>query len=354
MIILGIETSCDETAIAIVQEGHLILANCLASQVELHALYGGVVPELASRGHAEAIFPLIEQALNQAGLQLEQIDAIAATYTPGLLGALLIGLNVAKSLSLTLKKPFIGVHHIEAHMYAAWMSQSQLNQKRFELANSFPALGLVISGGHTLLCQINQLGSYQLLSHTLDDAMGEAFDKVAVMLGCPYPGGPWIEQLAKSGDPNAYPFKAGLSKTHPWHFSFSGLKTQVLHAIWGSNLAKMSHSKEVADLSNEVKANLAASFQQAMIKDLLYKANYFSDQIQAQSLWIGGGVSANETLRLNFQNFLIPVLWPTKLLSVDNAAMIAGLAYHQLLKAGPSSYSVSAVARHELVNWADD
>lgn len=346
MIILGIETSCDETAVAIVQKGRQILANCICSQMDLHKAYGGVVPELASRRHIHCLFPLLQQALTDADLDLQQIDAIAATYTPGLMGALLTGICSAKSLAFALDKPFIGVHHIEAHLYSSWMSNPQRS-----IEETLPALGLVISGGHTLLCHIPKLGVYNILSHTLDDAIGEAFDKVAVMLGFTYPGGPQIEQLSKQGDCQKYRFKAGMSKKHPWHFSLSGLKTQVLYALWGQDMATLESTKNPLAIPIQVRADIAASFQRAVLEDLISKTEHFIEQTQAKSLWVGGGVSANEALRARFEQLNILTLWPFKALSVDNAAMIAGLGYHQYKQCGPSSLYLTAIPRSPLSSW---
>ncbi len=210
MLALGIESTCDETACAIVQDGRSILSNIIASQIDLHKEYGGVVPELACRRHIDLMMPVIDQALTQAKMTLAHIDLIAVAHGPGLIGALLIGLNTAKALAWALQKPFIGVNHIEAHLYAALMS--------YEKEIHFPCLGVVASGGHTAIVLIQELGVYQLLGQTVDDAIGEAFDKVAKMLDLPYPGGPQIEKLALYGDPYRYPFKAGRVKGHPLDF----------------------------------------------------------------------------------------------------------------------------------------
>jgi N6-L-threonylcarbamoyladenine synthase len=220
MLVLGIETTCDETACAIVKDGHTILSNVISSQIDLHAEYGGVVPELSCRRHVDVIMSVIQQALLEASVGLEDIDLIAVAYGPGLVGALLIGLTSAKTLSLALGKPFIGVNHVEAHLYAAMMSK--------DLSIQFPCLGVVLSGGHTALVLIEKFGQSRLISETVDDAIGEAFDKVAKMMGLPYPGGPQIESLATQGNPEAFPFKPGKVKEMPLHFSFSGLKTAVL------------------------------------------------------------------------------------------------------------------------------
>lgn len=350
MKVLGIESSCDETALAIVEDGKKILANEIVSQSDLHALYGGVVPELASRRHSQILFPMLQQVLSKSELSLQDIDLIAATHTPGLHGALLVAVQAAKGLAIGLQKPFIGVHHIEAHLYAAWMSQETMNE-----SSDLPALGLVISGGHTQLWLIEKLGQYTLLSHTLDDALGEAFDKVAVMLSLPYPGGPNIEKLAKKGDPHRFALKAGSSKKDPLKFSYSGLKTQVLHTLWGHDLQKLNQLKNIpADhMSEQDKADLAASFQRAVFEDLCQKISCFEEKYKPKSLWIGGGVASSLALREKMaQELKTPLFWPHKALSVDNAAMIAGLGYHQYLKAGPSSLNLLPIPRSLLVSWA--
>lgn len=258
MLVLGIESTCDETACAIVRDGQDILANVVASQIDLHDEYGGVVPELACRRHIDLMIPVIEQALEQAKISLDDIDLIAVAHGPGLIGALLIGLNTAKALSFALQKPFIGVNHVEAHLYAALMSNPQTVE--------FPCLGVVLSGGHTALVLINQIGEYELIGQTVDDAVGEAFDKVAKMLDLPYPGGPQIEQLARLGNPQRHSFKAGQVKGHPLDFSFSGLKTAVLYTIRGPK----GQGSDIV-LTDADKTDIAASFQQAALEDIVKK-----------------------------------------------------------------------------------
>lgn len=349
MKVLGIESSCDETAIAIVESGRDVIASEISSQSDLHALYGGVVPELASRRHSQIIFPMIEEVLSHSKVSLEEIDLIAATYTPGLHGALMVGLQAAKALAIGLKKPFIGVHHIEAHLYAAWMSQPYLDQ-----SSHLPALGLVISGGHTQLWKIHTLGHYELLSHTLDDALGEAFDKVAVMLGLSYPGGPQIEALAKKGDPLRYKFKAGQSKKDPLKFSYSGLKTQILHTLWGHDLKKLNQMKAEtpSHMSAQDFADIAASFQHTVFEDLAEKLEWFEKEHQPKSLWVGGGVAASESLRhVLAKRLRSEIFWPSKALSMDNAAMIAGLGYYQYQKSGPSPLNLPIIPRSPLISW---
>jgi N6-L-threonylcarbamoyladenine synthase len=313
--ILGIESTCDETGAAVVAGGQVVLSNVLASSSHLQAPYGGVFPEIASRFHLEVIQATVEQACVDANLTLNQVDAIAFAKGPGLLGALLIGSQFAKGLSLSLKKPLLAINHVEAHLYAAVMGAGHIPP--------LPALGLVISGGHTLLLEIQTVGRYRLLGTTVDDALGEAFDKVATLLGLSYPGGAALETMAQQGDPNRFPFKAGKVKQNPLDFSYSGLKTALLYATRGS-------------LSQADLADLAASFQNAVASDLIEKINKalkMKPQFY-QSLWIGGGVSQNQYLQTKIQQSFsnLPIFPSPPSLTQDNGAMIAGLAYHHWLQ----------------------
>jgi N6-L-threonylcarbamoyladenine synthase len=321
-LIFGIESTCDETSCSVVRDGKEILSNVIFSQADIHSLYGGVVPEIACRRHLDVICNIASQALDEAGCSWQDIDAIAVAKGPGLVGALLVGLNYAKGIALALQKPLIGINHVEAHLYAAMMSA--------EVKVPLPALGLIISGGHTSLLQIDSLGSYTSIGRTVDDAVGEAFDKVGCLLGLSYPGGPKVEQLAKKGNPNSYNFKAGQVKKHPLSFSFSGLKTSVLYTIKGQNSSK----NDPLEISEQDKANLAASFQKAALKDLVSKTKKACDLHDFSSLCIGGGVSQNRALRQLFDEAKmdVPIFWPTPMLCLDNAAMIAGLGYHYLNK----------------------
>lgn len=322
MLVLGIETTCDETACAVVKDGKLILSNVVASQIDLHQEYGGVVPELACRRHIDLIMPVVHQALQEAKCQLSDVDLIALAHGPGLIGALLIGLNTAKSLSLALQKPFIGVNHIEAHLYAALMSH--------HAPVECPCLGVILSGGHTALVLMKELGEYELIGQTVDDAIGEAFDKVAKLLGLPYPGGPQVEKLSLAGDPHRYPFKSGQVKGSPLHFSFSGLKTAVLYTL-------KDLTKNEMRLSETEKAHLAASFQRAALEDVVKKAMLAAKKTGVETLIFGGGVTNNQALRHLFEKSCgadYQLLWPSVGLSLDNAAMIAGLGYHRYLKKG--------------------
>lgn len=338
MQVLGIETTCDETAIGVVEDGKLIHSNILRSQIDTHAKFGGVYPELASRAHIDHLLPLIDKSLKEASLSLDQIDVIAASYTPGLIGCIVMGLNCAKALSYALDLPFVGVHHVEAHLYSAIMSRQDDPE--------FPALGLVLSGGHTLMAIIEGIGSYRIISSTVDDAIGECFDKVARFLDLPYPGGPEIEALSKKGDSSRYPFKAGRVKERPLDFSFSGLKTNVLYSIKGQNNDKNAPSH----LSEKEKADVAASFQKVAFEDIVKKAKLAAKEYGLKDVYLGGGVVNSQTLRqLFFENAKeFNFYFPGKGLSLDNGAMIAGLGYHKYLESGESSLELQASPRTSL------
>lgn len=316
MLTLGIESTCDETACAVVRDGKEILSNVISSQIDLHAVYGGVVPELACRQHVEMLLPVIDQALKEAKVTLQEIDLIAVAQGPGLIGALLLGLNTAKALSLALGKPFIGVNHVQAHLYSAYMSYPH------EIL--FPCLGLILSGGHTLLMQMQDLATYQVLGQTVDDAMGEAFDKAAKLLGLPYPGGPFIEALAREGSPDAYAFKSGTIKERPLDFSFSGLKTALLYAVQGK------------ELNEQNKRDLAASFQAAAFKAVKEKTLSALKRYNCSTVLCGGGVTQNQALRVHLQQAAPECtwIWPSLELTQDNAAMIAGLGSYLFQKRG--------------------
>lgn len=332
MIVLGIESTCDETGCSIVRDGREILSNVVASQVELHEKFGGVVPELACRRHVDAMIPVIDEALKKADLTLDAIDLIAVANAPGLIGAVLIGVNAAKALSIALGKPLIGINHVEAHLYAAIMSHQQ--------ETLFPAMGVVLSGGHTSLVLMKDIGDYLLIAETIDDAIGEAFDKVAKIMGLPYPGGPQIERLAKEGNPHSYPLKAGRVKGRPLAFSFSGLKTAVLYSLRGQDLS----NERTKELTHIEKCNMAATFQRIAIEDVIDKALKAADMCKCETLIFGGGVTNNLHLR---EMFAIKakekkLLWPLAGLTLDNAAMIAGLAYHQYHSRGPDTLALEA------------
>jgi N6-L-threonylcarbamoyladenine synthase len=316
LIVLGIESTCDETGCAIVENGQNILANVVASQQDLHERYGGVFPELASRRHVEVIIPVIEKAFALAEISPQEIDLISVAKGPGLIGALMVGINTAKGLAFAWQKPLIGVNHVEAHLYASMMDFKQNDLP-------FPALGIVISGGHTFMVKIHSMGNYELIGTTQDDAIGEAFDKVAVMLGLPYPGGPSIEKLSLLGDPNRFRFKTGVVKEHPFDFSFSGIKTNVLYTI-------KSLSSETLETE---KKHIAASFQEAVFTDIVKKSLKAVEHFECKGMFFGGGVSQNERLKAMFAASFppFPIFWPSKSLCLDNAAMIAGLGYQKFL-----------------------
>lgn len=323
MLVLGIESSCDETAIAVVRDGTEVLSNCIASQTDLLTLYGGVYPEQASRRHLEVCEPLLNTALAEAGVSLEQIDVIAVTQGPGLIGSLLVGLNFAKGLAYQTAKPLVGINHLEAHLYAACMGTSPL----------LPALGLVISGGHTSLLFVEEIGSYRLLGQTQDDAIGEAFDKVARLLNLPYPGGPEIERMALQGDSRRFAFKPGQVKGHPLDFSFSGLKTAVRYAV-----QKIEGELPLADL--------AASFQRAAFETVAEKLVFASQKMAVRSILLGGGVSHSQSLRRYLsERVLLPLYWPAPGLSLDNGAMIAGLGAHVYRMQGAHGLDIQVMTR---------
>jgi len=338
MLVLGIESTCDETACAIVEDGKNILSNVVSSQIDLHSEYGGVVPELACRRHVDVLIPIIQEALQIAKKTLHDIDLFAVAHGPGLVGALLIGLNATKSLSLALDKPFIGINHIEAHLYAALMSQSTPTQ--------FPCLGAVLSGGHTTLLLMHKVGHYELIGQTIDDAIGEAFDKVAKILGLPYPGGPYIEELARIGNPSRYPFKPGRVKESPFSFSFSGLKTAVLYAVKGQH----PHSDPLPPITHAIQADIAASFQHAAFTDIEKKILAAAEKYSCKTIVFGGGVTNNQALRARLTEKCphLSLLWPLAGLSLDNAAMIAGLGYHRFLQQGKGdTLELEAVTRFD-------
>ena len=340
--ILGIETSCDETAAAVVENGRLALSNVVASQAELHAKYGGVFPEVASRQHIKVIDAVIEEALAQAHLELADVDAIAVTRGPGLPGSLIVGLNMAKGLALGSGLPMYGVNHLEGHIYSAWVqldgSQSEMENAQHspnqseQGAPSFPLLALIVSGGHTELVLMTDHLTYQRLGGTLDDAAGEAFDKIARLLGLGYPGGPAIQRAAAEGDPAAFDFpRAWLDET--WDFSFSGLKTAVLHKVRelskGQALefgeGKLQSGASLADYLPV--PDLAASFQAAVVEVLVGKALRAAEQFGAAEILVAGGVSANQALRAALAASPLPVRLPPLPLCTDNAAMIAAAGY---------------------------
>lgn len=305
-IILGIETSCDETAVAIVKNGREIVSNVVSSQIESHKRFGGVVPEIASRHHVEQITIVIEEAFNQSGLTWDEIDAIAVTEGPGLVGALLVGVNAAKALAFAKNKPLIGVHHIAGHIYA----------NRLEAEFEFPLLALIVSGGHTELVLMKEHGVYELLGETLDDAAGEAFDKIARTLDLPYPGGPHIDRLAHQGEATI-DFPRAWLEADSYNFSFSGLKSAVLNYV--------HNQKQRGDKINV--EDIAASFQASVVDVLTEKALKAATEYDVKQVIVAGGVAANRglrtTIKQRFDTSDIPVYFPEIHLCTDNAAMIA-------------------------------
>lgn len=331
MRILGIESSCDETAAAVVENGYRLLSNVVHSQIDIHALYGGVVPEIAARSHIEVINPVINRALSEAHLTWDDIDAIAVTYAPGLIGSLLVGTLAARTLAVLKNKPLYPIHHVEAHVYANFITD-QSASLGLNLPNKqpdFPMLALIVSGGHSQLVLFKDHGNYQLLGQTQDDAVGEAFDKVAKILGLPYPGGPSIADAAKRGDSHAYTFpKARMQGKYD--FSFSGLKTAVLRAVQREVGVETSFpSRELAGLLNDVQvANFAASFQRIAIETLVDKAESAFNDHSPASVVIAGGVAANLELRSQLSNRLpLSISYAPISLCTDNAAMIGALGY---------------------------
>lgn len=333
IVILAIESSCDETAAAVVKNGRTVLSNVISSQIELHKLYGGVVPEIASRKHIEKINQVIEEALQTAGMTLREMDAIAVTYGPGLVGALLVGVAEAKAISYAAKKPLIGVHHIEGHISANYIENPDLEP---------PFLCLVVSGGHTHLVKVNDYGKYEILGRTRDDAAGEAFDKVARAIGLGYPGGPKIEQLSKQGNPDAIAFPRAKIADDPYDFSFSGVKSAVLNYINGCKM------------KNEpiVEADIAASFQKAVTQVLIEHAMMAVDEFGLDKFAIAGGVASNGTLRNGMREACekkgIRFYHPSPILCTDNAAMIGAAAYYEYMAGIRHGWDLNAVPNLKL------
>ena len=315
-VCLGIETSCDETAVSIVRDGKKVLADVVLSQIDLHSAYGGVVPEIACRAHIETILPIMKKALKDARIKLNDISAVAVTNRPGLIGALLVGLSTAKTLAWVLNKPLIPVNHIEAHLY--------VNNLTEDLA--YPYVGLVVSGGHTTLFYVKSPVSYRVLGRTRDDAAGESFDKVAKMLGLGYPGGPLIEKIGRKGNPSAIKFPRGIASEGSLDFSFSGLKTAVLYHCKGQNASAKTPIKKGLNIPD-----ICSSFQAAVVDTLTAKAFQAARLKKAKAIVLGGGVACNEALRNRFQSLAnkegVKLYLPAKKLCTDNAVMVASMAY---------------------------
>jgi N6-L-threonylcarbamoyladenine synthase len=321
-VVLGIETSCDETAAAVVMGGYDVVSSVVSTQIDLHAQYGGVVPEIAGRAHLDTLNPVIARAIVEAGIDESRIDAVACTVGPGLVGALLVGVSAAKALALTWDVPFVGVNHMEAHLYAAFLEDPTLQ---------FPLVVLLVSGGHTMLVEMRDHGDYRLLGSTIDDAAGEAFDKVARFLGLGYPGGPAIEREALHGNPEAIRFPRAMADVG-LDFSFSGLKTSVVNYV-----------RKHPDVSA---VDVAASFQAAVVDVLVLKAQRAAVQVGAQGLVLGGGVAANSLLRERFLDACTATgvhgFLPSRAMCTDNAAMIAAAGWHRLRSDGATPLDCGA------------
>ncbi|MCK4738638.1 MAG: tRNA (adenosine(37)-N6)-threonylcarbamoyltransferase complex transferase subunit TsaD [Deltaproteobacteria bacterium] len=336
MLVLALESSCDDTSVAILKDGSSVLSNIVASQDDIHSLYGGIVPELASRKHIENVIPVMETALKKANTTIEEIDAFAVTMRPGLVGSILIGLNFIKSVAYATGKPYVGVNHIEAHALSAFLSNEReaevTPQKNFVESKElkFPFVSLVVSGGHTTLFFVKDFDDLSVLGQTRDDAAGEAFDKVAKLLGLGYPGGPIIDKLAKEGDPKAYEFKRSYIKKGNLEFSFSGLKTGVLNVVKGIEAA----GRVLTDLD---KKNIAASFQESAVDVLVKKALWAAEEVGVTSIVCAGGVACNsrlrEKLRVATKEIGLSLFIPKPKYCSDNGAMI-GLLGFELLKRG--------------------
>ncbi len=331
--ILAIESSCDETAASVVKNGREILSNVISSQIALHTLYGGVVPEIASRKHIEKIDQVIDQALADANMSLEDINAIGVTYGPGLVGALLVGVSEAKALAYATNKPLVGVHHIEGHISANYIENKQLEP---------PFICLVVSGGHTHLVVVNDYGKYEVIGRTRDDAAGEAFDKVARAIGLGYPGGPKVDKLAKEGNPHAIEFPRAAVEGAPFDFSFSGLKSAVLNHI---NMCKMKNIPIVP-------ADIAASFQNAVVDSLITRAFNACEKYGFKKLAIAGGVASNSAIRAAFEQKAkeknIEFYHPSPIFCTDNAAMIGVAAYYEYINGVRHGLDLNAVPNLKL------
>ena len=326
--VLGVETSCDETSVAVVRDGREILSNVVASQIDIHEAFGGVVPEVASRQHVLAIVPTIQRALSQAAVNWSEIACVAPTYGPGLIGALLVGLNAAKGIAFARQLPLVGINHLEGHIYANWLTGAVID---------FPTLCLIVSGAHSDLVLMTGHNSYRVLGRTLDDAAGEAFDKVARILGLGYPGGPAIQKLAAQGDPTKLRLpRAWLEGTYD--FSFSGLKTAVLRVAEG-----------IDDHPGLTRADIAASFQDSVVDVLVTKTGRAAEEFGIRQVVLAGGVAANALLRSEMDRRIgRPVIYPPISLCTDNAAMIAAAGYYRFAAGFRSDLSLDAKANLSL------
>lgn len=368
--ILGIESSCDETAAAVVTDGREILSSIVASQVDIHRKYGGVVPELASREHLRQIVPVVREALSEAKLTMNDLDAIAVTQGPGLIGSLLVGVTYGKVLASSLGKPLIAVNHLEGHVHAVFLEAHKIGQQP-----ELPAVCLIVSGGHTVLYDVNAAPitngkgarrfTYARIGQTRDDAAGEAYDKVAKLLALGYPGGPVIDQLAPDGDPDAVRFTPPVTRGNPLDFSFSGIKTAILryvraHPEMNDEIAareaalKRGERKaaQLRPLCSKLTLNLVASFQRSVVSDLVNRTLTAAEERDARSVLVSGGVAANSELRRTFEEEAsargLAVFFPSRALSTDNAAMIAAAAYPRLVAGELASMEMNAEANFPL------
>ncbi len=346
-LILGIETSCDETAAAVLRDGRTLLSNVVASQIELHRQYGGVFPEMASRQHVLAIIPVVQQALEDAGVGWDDLDAVAVTRGPGLAGSLLVGMNAAKGAAWARNLPLVGVNHLEGHIYSNWIeAEGNHPDKRF------PVLVLIVSGGHSELILMSGHGQYQRLGGTIDDAAGEAFDKVARVLGLGYPGGPAIQNAAQAGDDRAYRFPKARTQ-NPYDFSFSGLKTAVLREVQRIEGQDLSASRKLtpgAHLPPDTVANLAASFQRALVEALVEKTVRAAKETGVSEICVCGGVSANAVLRKTLRRQApVPVSVPPLYLCTDNAAMIAAAGHYRFVAGERAGLDMDVILNLRLV-----
>lgn len=331
--ILGIETSCDETSVAIVRNGREVISNVISSQIETHKRFGGVVPEVASRMHLEAINNIVKESLDKANFTFDDIDAIAVTKGPGLVGALLVGISEAKALSYALKKPLVGVNHMKGHICAAYVTHKNLEP---------PFICLLVSGGHTYLIDVKGYNEMEVVGKTMDDACGEAYDKVARSLGLSYPGGPEVEKLAKLGDENAIDFPRVMLDKNSYDFSFSGLKTAVLNYL-------NSKKQKGEDFSKE---DVCASFQRAVFDVLLSKTERLLKEKNLKKIVVSGGVSANNTLKKEFENLAekngYEIFFPDKILCTDNAGMIASSGYYEYMDGNVEDLDLNVFPNLEL------